>query len=143
LLTIPAVFVYLDDILIATTDMDSHLKVLQQVLSILQQINLLINPAKSSFAQSTATYLGHTISAAGIAPLDSHVTAIKEFPTPTTPKQLQRFLGLLNFYRHFLPIAAAVLRPLTDSLKGTPKQLHWTPTLNAAFNAAKQLLIAF
>jgi Reverse transcriptase (RNA-dependent DNA polymerase) len=121
---LPAVFVYLDDILIATTDMDSHLKVLHKVLSILQHNNLLINPAKSSFAQSTATYLGHSISAAGIAPLDSHVTAIKEFPTPTTPKQLQRFLGLLNFYRRFLPNAAAVLCPLTDSLKGTPKQLH-------------------
>jgi RNase H-like domain found in reverse transcriptase len=51
------------------------------------------------------------------------------------------FPSLLNFYRRFLPNAAAVLRLLTDSLKGTTKQLHWTPMLNAPFTAAKQLLI--
>jgi hypothetical protein len=63
---LPNVFVYLDDILLATTDVDSHLQLLEQVFTILRQNNLLLNPEKSSFAQPTATYLGHTISAAGL-----------------------------------------------------------------------------
>jgi hypothetical protein len=138
---LPSVFVYLDDILIATTDMDSHLKVLHQVLIILSDNNLLINPDKSVFAQSSVTYFGHSISAAGISPMDSHVTAIKDFPTPTSVKQLQCFLGLLNFYRCFLPNIAGVLPPLTDALRGTPKTLTWTPAMHSAFTAAKELLL--
>jgi hypothetical protein len=138
---LPSVFVYLDDILIATTDMDSHLQVLHQVLVILSDNHLLMNPDKSVFAQSSVTYLGHSISAAGISPMDSHVTAIQDFPTPTSVKQLQRFLGLLNFYRRFLPNVAGVLRPLTDALRGTPKTLTWTPAMHSAFTAAKQLLL--
>jgi cleavage and polyadenylation specificity factor subunit 1 len=139
---LPNVFVYLDDILIATADMDSHLQLLKEVFTILTHNNLLLNPEKSSFAQSTVTYLGHTVSAAGLLPLNSHITAIQDYPTPTTIKQLQRFLGLINFYRRFLPHAAAVLRPLTDSLKGNPKSLQWTPQLDSAFDAAKQLLLS-
>jgi hypothetical protein len=138
---IPSVFVYLDDLIIATPDMDSHLQVLQQVFLILQNNNLLLNPEKSIFAQSTVNYLGHKISSSGVLPLDSHVHAIQTFPTPTSIKQLQRFLGLLNFYRHFLPHIAGVLAPLTDSLKGKPKQLPWTPLMQSAFDTAKQLLL--
>jgi hypothetical protein len=47
----------------------------------------------------------------------SNVSAILEFPRPGTVKELQGFLGLLNFYRRFLPAVAATLRPLTDALK--------------------------
>jgi hypothetical protein len=137
---LPNIFVYLVDILLPTADM--HLQLLDQVLTILRQNNLLLNPEKSSFAQPTATYLGHTISAPGLLPLNSQITAIQDYPTPTTVKQLQRFLGLINFYRRFLPHAGAILRPLTDSLKGNPKTLHWTPALDTAFVAAKQLLLS-
>jgi hypothetical protein len=117
--------------------MDSHLQLLNQVFTILRQNNLLLNPENSSFAQPTATYLGHTISAAGLLPLNSHITAIQDYPTPTTVKQLQHFLGLINFYRRFLLHAAAILRPLTDSLKGNPKTLYRTPALDTAFANAK------
>jgi transposase InsO family protein len=138
---IPCVFVYLDDLLIATPDIDTHLQVLQQVFTILQENNLLINPDKSIFAQSTVNYLGHKLSATGVLPLDSHIQAINQFPTPTSVKQLQRFLGLLNFYRHFLPGVAGILSPLTNSLKGHPKKLLWTPIMQQAFDNAKQLLL--
>ena len=55
-------------------------------------------------------------------------------------KSLQRFLGMVNFYERFLPQIAAVLRPLTDALRGAPKQLSWSQQMEKAFNGAKKSL---
>ncbi len=57
-------------------------------------------------------------------------------------KQLQQFLGLVNFYRRFLPVIARTLQPLTDALKGAPKSLEWPPAAAATFGAAKEALAA-
>jgi hypothetical protein len=56
-------------------------------------------------------------------------------------KQLQQFLGMVNFYRRFLPGIACTLQPLTDALQGDPKTLEWPPAA-AAFEAAKTALAA-
>ncbi len=66
-------------------------------------------------------YLGHKISAAGVLPLPSHVADIQEFPRPSIIKELQAFLGMVNFHRRFLPSIARTLRPLTDALRGGRK----------------------
>jgi hypothetical protein len=79
---------------------------------------------------------------AGITPLPKHVAAVQDCPPPTDIKQLQRFLGLINFYRRFLPAVARTLQPLTDLLKGSPKTLLWSPAADAAFVAAKAALVA-
>ena len=55
-------------------------------------------------------------------------------------KQLQRFLGMINFFRRFLPKIAGILHPLTDALRGKPRQLVWTSEMHAAFSQAKQAL---
>jgi cleavage and polyadenylation specificity factor subunit 1 len=69
------------------------------------------------------------------------VAAVRDFPEPKNNRQLMSFLGMLNFYRRFLPRAAKVLKPLTDSLKGGRAQpVQWTDEKKAAFVAAKQLL---
>ncbi len=54
----------------------------------------------------------------------------------------QRFLGMINFYRHFLPGVAGTLRPLTAALSGNPKTLPWTPNMETAFTAAKAAFVA-
>jgi hypothetical protein len=79
---------------------------------------------------------------AGITPLPRHVAAIQDCPPPADIKQLQRFLGLINFYRRFLSAVARTLQPLTDLLKGSPKVLLWSPAAEAAFVAAKAALVA-
>jgi hypothetical protein len=61
------------------------------------------------------------IDAAGITPLPQYVSAVVDFPQPSTVKELQAFFGMLNFYRRFLPAIANILRPLTDSLRGGKK----------------------
>ena len=120
---LPFAFVYLDDILNASSSFSQHLRHLHQLLSLLAANGILVNPAKCSFTQSSVDFLGHHVTAAGITPLSSHVQAILDYPQPTTVKDLLRFLGLINLDRCFVPHAAAILRPLTDALIGTPKFL--------------------
>ena len=131
------VFIYLDDILIGTPDMASYLVVLRQVFGILDANGLTINFGKCDFLQDDITFLGHGVSAAGVTPLGGHVSALTSVSRPTTPKELQRFLGVFNFYRRFLPAVALTLQPLTEALKGNPKVLVWTPDMQVSFVAIR------
>jgi hypothetical protein len=101
-------------------------------------------PALSSTSRSAPLhFLGHHVSASGFAPLPSRVAAIQRYPRPVTVKQLLAFLGVFNFYRWFVPAAAKILRPLTDSTRGSPKAMaavEWTPPMAAAFDAARTAL---
>jgi hypothetical protein len=138
--SLPFVFTYLDDHLIASRTLEEHMEHLSQFFQVLQDNGL--NPAKCTFATSSVKCLGHMVSESGITPLPKHVTAIQEFPAPNTIKQLQQFLGMINFYRRFLPRIAATLQPLTDLLRGNPKTLEWTASAADAFAAVKAALVA-
>ncbi len=101
----------------------------------LQQNGLTINPAKCVFVVSSLKFLGHQVSVPGIVPLARHVTAIQEFPPPSDLKSLKRFLGMIIFFRQFLPSIPKVLQHLTDLLRGSPKVLLWSADATAAFTA--------
>jgi cleavage and polyadenylation specificity factor subunit 1 len=129
--------------LVASPDMESHRRDLQLLFDRLQEHGLVLNLEKCSFGQPTVEFLGHTITAGGATPLTDSVAAIKAMSPPTTVKELQAFLGSVNFYRRFLPSIAKVLVPLTAVLKGGPKggsRLEWTLSMQSAFESAKQAL---
>jgi len=134
------VFVYLDDILIFSPNMTQHLKHLRQVLRLLNAHGLVINPAKCVFAAPSVEFLGHQVDANGLVPLTRHVSALQDLPQPKDIPQLQRFLGLINFYRRFLPGIAGTLRPLTDALRGKPRKLVWMDSMESSFLSAKTKL---
>jgi hypothetical protein len=138
---LPFVFTYLDDHLIASRTLEEHMDHLSQFFQVLQDNGLTINPAKCTFAATSVKFLGHMVSETRITPLPKHVAAIQEFPAPHTVKQLQQFLGMINFYRRFLPRIAATLRPLTDLLRGNPKSLDWSASAET-FSSAKAALVA-
>ncbi len=71
-----------------------------------------------------------------------HASEIKNCLPTQDIKQLQLFLGMVNFYHRFLPNCAQVLKPLTDLLRGGAKTLQWTATPQKAFQQAKRLLAA-
>ncbi len=73
---------------------------MRQVLQALQDNGLVIHAEKCVWGVQELEYLGHKILAAGVLPLPSHVAAIQGFPRPTIIKELQAFLGMVNFYRH-------------------------------------------
>lgn len=137
---LPFAYVYLDDILVASRTEQEHQQHLRQVFQILADNGLIINIDKCVFGQRTLDFLGHRITARGIIPPQDRVEAIRRFPRPHTAKQLQEFLGAVNFYHRFLPHAAAILRPLHEVLRGNPRLLPWTAVEQSAFEAAKTAL---
>ena len=136
----PCIFVYLDDNLATTAE--EHLQVLRQVFQLLKDNGLVLNLQKCEFFQDSITFLGHKVHSGGVEPLSGHVDAITNTPLPSSPKELQRFPGMINFYHRFLPAAANILCPLTEALKGNPKVLSWSAEMQAATTAIKAELVA-
>ena len=134
------VFVYLDDVLVASPTVKQHERDLRQLFAALARFRLVLNVNKCVFGVSETEFLGHSVSERGIKPLQSKVQAVRDFQRPQSVKALQRFLGMVNFYRRFLPGIAAVMRLLTDALAGSPRQLRWTESMTSAFRQTKEQL---
>ncbi len=86
-------------------------------------------------------FLGHEVAAAGACPLCSYLEASESFPPSCTFKQLQAFLGLVNFYQHSLHQADQFLRPLVDVLCGGHKRnrpVTWSASMQSAYATAKK-----
>lgn len=139
---IPSVFVYLDDILVASANPKEHTNHLRQVFQLLSTNGLVVNRAKSVFGVSKLTYLGHCVDATGISPMPSRVDAVSDFPVPDSKASLQRFLGMINFYHRFLPQLAEKLHPLHEATKTKGQTITWTPECQVAFESAKSALAA-
>ena len=137
---LPFVLVYLDDILVASADRRSHAGHLRQVLERLRENGLVLNRSKCQFFRSEVEFLGLRITAGGVSPLPEQIKVVKDFPQPGNIKELQGFLGAVNFYRRFIPSAARILLPLTAVLKGGkkgPELIEWTPEMEGAFSNIK------
>ena len=112
------VFVYLDDILVASQNKEDHKRHLTTLFHRLLEHGLVIKLEKCRFGVDQIDFLGHRVNASGITLLPSKVTAVLEYPQPSNAKGLERFLGMLNFYHGFVPHAADILRPLYQALSG-------------------------
>ena len=91
---------------------DEHLHNLQQVFDRLKLAGLKLHPNKCQFLKHQVHFLGHIISSDGVAPDPSKTAKVKGWPTPSSALETQRFLGLANYYRHFIQDFATIARPL-------------------------------
>ena len=137
---LPNVIVYMDDLLVFSNSVTDHEQHLRSVLSLLRNNGLIVRPDKCVFAASAVDFLGHRIDSSGIRPLPSKVKAIEDYPVPTTVKELQAFLGMVNYYHRFIPNAAAHMSPLYAVLSKKPKDLIWTSSQQSAFVYTKHAL---
>ncbi|CAB3361332.1 Hypothetical predicted protein [Cloeon dipterum] len=110
------VFCYIDDILISSSSPAEHEEHLRKVLQRLDEYGLVLNPRKCVLGAESIEFLGYRVDSKGITPLPERVAAIQEFPLPMTADKLARFLGMLNYYRRFVPKYAATLAPLNALL---------------------------
>ena len=133
-------FGYLDDILIYSPDVPTHLVHMRQLFQRLREADLKLNREKCNFFKSHIQYLGHLISGEGIKPLPEKLESIKEMPPPTTPKEVKQFLGLIGYYRKFVPRFADVARPLTN-LTRLDQPFEWSDKCQASFELLKEALI--
>ena len=133
-------FVYVDDVLVASRNATEHKAHLRQLFQRLQEHGLVINVAKCQFGRSSIDFLGHRITSHGATPLPSKVEAVRQFKQPVTVKGLQEFVGMVNFYRRFIPNAAKIMQPLFVALAGKPKNLQWNDAMVNAFQDSKTAL---
>ena len=138
-LPIQHVISYLDDILVADTNMRDHLKHLDLVLSAMIRAGLKLNPAKCAFARDSVVCLGHHLSKVGISPDPANVEKIKSWKAPTTVKQVRAFLGLTGYYRSFIQGYSDIANCLTNLTKDATKW-RWGQEEQTAFETLRAAL---
>ena len=109
--------VYMDDIIVYSTSLQEHIVNLRKVFQRLRESNFKIQMDKSEFLKRETAFLGHIISADGVKPNPDKIAAIEKYPIPKTPKEIKQFLGLVGYYRKFIPDFATLTKPLTQCLK--------------------------
>ena len=133
-------FNYLNDIMVFSEVWESHLRHLKEVFKWLQDVDLQIKCSKCEFCKSKVHYLGYLVGTNGVQPLLEKVTTIEALEPPQNIEELQHFLGLIRFYRKFIPFFADVTACLNTKLrKGVV--LKWTEQCNNAFNLLKSDLV--
>ncbi|MCP4113967.1 MAG: hypothetical protein GY737_00940, partial [Desulfobacteraceae bacterium] len=133
------VFVYLDDILIATNIFEEYLETLETVLQRFRDAGMMLRPDKCEFLKKELLYLGNILNKDGLLPDPDNVKAVREFPAPTDVKQMRRFFGLASYYRKFMKDFAKVTLPLTQLLR-KDVAYEWTAEREAAFQKVQSLL---
>lgn len=110
--------IYLDDIVIFSSNFEEHLEKLEAVFQRLHQNNLKLKGSKCEFFKHEVTYLGHIVSEDGIRTDPSKIEAVKTWPIPKSVKEIRQFLGFTGYYRRFIKGYASIARPLNDLLVG-------------------------
>lgn len=109
--------VYLDDVIVFSPSMEEHLSALREVLDRFRQAGLKLHPDKCQVAVKRVNFLGHQLDETGMRPAEDKVEAVKNWPRPTNKKDVRRFLGLVGYYRQYLPHFADSTASLTELLK--------------------------
>lgn len=133
------ILIYLDDIVIFSKTPEEHLVKLEKVFQRLRDAGLTLKPSKCEYMKEEINILGFKINKTGILPDDSKVVAINRLPTPKKLKDLQSFLGAVNFYRKFIEGFSTIARPLHDLTKKNAKFI-WGSTQEKAFITLKERL---
>ena len=146
------VLCYLDDIIIFSSTFDNHLERVEMVLQRLQKIGLKLKTTKCHFLQQQVLYLGHQVSADGIATDPEKIAAVKDWAVPNTIKQLRSFVGFVSYYRKYVHGFSSIAGPLHDLVtclnkeikergrfKGTFRE-RWGEACNKSFILLKEAL---
>ena len=135
---------YLDDCAIHSPDLASHINGLALVFEAHRKAGLKIQPAKCQLFRFEIDFLGHKVTGKGITPLPSYVSLIKEWPEPTTEKEVRTFMGKVAYYRKFIQDFSAISAPLYELLcrgenevKNKNRPVHFGQKEKIAFQRLK------
>ena len=135
----PCIHNFIDDVLIASPTCEEHLASLRRLFACLRQANLAVRPTKCSLGETQVSFLGHLLGHEQLMPESDKVSKVREAPRPTTKKQVRSFLGLVGFYRKFIPHFAEKALPLTNLTKGSaPDRVRWDDACEASYSALKE-----
>ena len=136
--------IYLDDIVIFPKDLTNHLERLEAVFQKLEKAGLKLKPPKYELFQWWLAYLGHVISAQGVATDEGKIEAIKNWPTPTNVTEVQNFLWFMGYYCRFIPKFTQVAWPLHELTSGEnagkkKAAIKWDSRCQQVFDDLKKL----
>ena len=133
-------FGYLDNILVYSPDMKTHLEHLMSLFVKLREADLRFKEVKYNFLKKHIQYLGHIISGKGIAPVPEKLECIQKMPTPKTPKEVKQIFGLIGYYHKFVPGFSDLAQPLND-LTRKDATFEWPPICQESFEMLKTSLM--
>ena len=131
----PYVVCYVDDVILATPDIQTHMKELRNLFQMHRDAGICVTAKKTFLLQSEADYLGYRVSADGIHMKQDMVQKVLDWPTPKTIKELSSFLGFASYYRSFIPQFATLTAEMSSQKR--KKTLDWTEIMEAKFKELK------
>ena len=131
---------YLDDIIIFSNNKIEHLRHVEEIFTRLERFGLKMKREKCDFFKKHIQYLGHLITEDGFTPLPEKLQSIRNMPKPKTPKEVKQFLGLIGYYRKFVPRFSNIARSLTNLTRHDTKFM-WTEKCDKAFKHLKEQLM--
>ena len=134
------VAVFIDDVIIGTEIEEGHDELVVEVIKRLEENDLYVKPEKYRWKVKEVEFLGVVIGLEGIKMEKEKVKGVLEWPTPKCVKDVQKFLGLANYYRWFIEGFASVARPLHDTVR-KDKKWEWTEKQEEAFKELKKRFI--
>ena len=133
------IVIFLDDILVYSRDLSSHVAHVKKTFEILRQHSLFAKVSKCEFFRSSVHYLGHVVSEQGLSPDPAKVQAVANWKVPMNVSEVRSFLGLAGYYRRFIKNFARIAAPLTNlTRKNHP--FAWSLREGEAFNQLKTVL---
>lgn len=136
---------YLDDVIIHSATFEQHVKDVAEVLEKLTIAGMKVNIEKCEFVKEEILFLGHVVNNKGVKPDPTKLEAVKKFPVPKTQTNVRQFLGLVGYYRRFIPKFARLAAPLFNLLKkDIPPKLKpemWTNDCQISFNNLIEALL--
>ena len=108
---------YLDDIIIYGKTCEEHLKNIEDILERLLEAGLTVKLKKCCFGVTECTYLGQRIGRGGVLPEESKINAVQQMIRPRTKKEVRSFLGIVGYYRRFIPHFSTKAEPLNNLIK--------------------------
>ena len=134
--------VYIDDVLIFSESTEQHLEHLKQVFQKLQNQAYHVRLAKCQFLSQSVKFLGHILTDQGIQAMDTRDRDLDMFKPPfTTPKQVRSFLGLVMWYKAFIPHISTIAAPLFP-LTSAKRKLTWSQEASQAVDALKDAVLS-
>lgn len=131
--------VYIDDVVIFSRDFEQHVGHVERVFRRLKEVNLQLQFKKCKFGKESIKYLGHIVDANGVHTDPEKVAAMREMPSPNNVSELRSFLGMVNYYRRFVPNFATIAEPLNKlTRKNTP--FIWSIECETAAQTIKNIL---
>lgn len=113
-------FIYVDDIVICSNDIETHIELIEKVANKLVAAGLKANLDKSKFSQKQIRYLSYILDQDGLRADPNKIAAVVNYTAPRTLKELRRFIGMCSWYRRFIDNFSSLIAPMSELLN-TPE----------------------